>query len=110
MVAGFGLPVLVVLRLAANVDHAVNRRGSTQPLASLPGLGLGLAATHGVVPAVLRAHHQLADALGHVDQEVAILAPGLEKEDADDMLWPGMNKYHRTATGGAQTLNTEMGG
>ena len=38
------------------------------------------------------------------------LAPGLEKEDADDMLWPGMNKYHRTATGGAQTLNTEMGG
>ena len=37
------------------------------------------------------------------------LAPGLEKEDADDMLWPGMNKYHRTATGGAQAQNPETG-
>ena len=36
------------------------------------------------------------------------LAPGLEKEDADDMLWPGMNKYHR-ATGGAQAPNADMG-
>lgn len=23
------------------------------------------------------------------------LAPGVDREDADDMLWPGMNKYHR---------------
>ena len=35
------------------------------------------------------------------------LAPGVDKEDADDMLWPGMNKYHRTAS--AQMPSGEIG-
>ena len=37
------------------------------------------------------------------------LAPALDKEDADDLLWPGMNKYHRTAAS-AQAPSGEIGG
>ena len=78
-------PVVVVGRLAAHVDHAVDRRAAAQHLAARivqrtsvqAGLGLGLEA-----PVGARVAHGVEIADRDVDPEVVVAAAGLQQQDA----------------------------
>ena len=78
-------PLVVVARLAAHVDHAVDRGAAAQHLAARiveraaveAGLGLGLEAPVG---ARVADHVEVADR--DVDPEVVVLAAGLEQQHA----------------------------
>jgi hypothetical protein len=76
-------PMVEILGLAANVDHAVDRRGAAEHLAARPehatvggsGIGLGL-----VAPIDRRVGKGLAKTERNVDPAVAVLAAGLEQQ------------------------------
>ncbi len=78
--------MIVVARLAAHVDHAVDRRAAAEHAAARviegaaiqPGLGLGLEAPIGA-RIVLRI--EIADR--HMDPDVIVAAAGLEQQHAD---------------------------
>ena len=97
-------PVIEILRLPANVQEPVDRRGAAHHLAArlddLPAaelrLGLGI-----VEPVVPRIGEQLGVADRHVDPEIAILAAGLDQQHA--MLAAGRQAVCQHAPGAACT-------
>ena len=76
-------PAVVIERMAADVDHAVDRRRTPDHLAARAvdapviheRLGLGL-----VHPAVARVGHRVGKTRGHVDEQVVVEATGLEQQ------------------------------
>ena len=78
-------PFVVVSRIAAHVDHAVDRAGAAQDLASrlvhdaVVELGLGLGVEH---PVDARIVERLVVAERDVDPGIAVLGPGLEQQHA----------------------------
>ena len=79
-------PLVVVARLAAHVDHAVDRRAAAQHLAARVGEGaaveaglrLGLEAPVGASVA-----HAIEIADGNVDPDIVVAPARLEQQDAD---------------------------
>src|SRR5688572_31865146 len=72
------LPVGIVFRLTADVDHPVDGRRTAEPEPAHPDLARRLALDtrlrHGEVPGVLRVHDELRHALRHADQRAAVIA------------------------------------
>ncbi len=95
-------PVIVVGRLAAHVDHAVDRGAAAEHLAARivqraavePGIGLGLQA-----PVGARIAHGVEVADGHVDPEIAVAAAGLEQQHPVARI--GRQAVGQDAAGGA---------
>src|SRR3954471_22220668 len=73
-----------IFRLAADIDHAVDRRGAAEHLAAwpehaaIPGAGVGLGF---VAPVDRRVREGLAKAERDMDPAVAVLTAGLEQQD-----------------------------
>src|SRR5205085_4623785 len=78
-------PVVEIFGLAADIDHAVDRRGTAEHLAArpeyaaIPGAGIGLGL---VAPIDRRVGEGLAKTERDVDPAIAVLAAGLEQEHA----------------------------
>src|SRR5579863_9009691 len=78
-------PQIVIGRVAAHIDHAVDRAGAAKHLAARLihraafELGLRLAFEHPVDP---RIGEEPAVADRHMDPPITVLAAGLEEEDA----------------------------
>jgi hypothetical protein len=78
-------PFVVISRIAAHVDHAVDRAGAAQHLAArlvhdaVVELGFGLAVEH---PVDARIVERLVVAERDVDPGIAVLRPGLEQQHA----------------------------
>jgi hypothetical protein len=76
-------PMVEILGLAADIDHAVDRAGAAQHLAARPinlasaGVGLGL-----VAPVDRRVGKGLAEAKRDVDPAIGVVAARFEQQDA----------------------------
>jgi hypothetical protein len=79
-------PVIEILALATNIDHAVDRAGSTEHLAAWP---LDLAAVQllfgagGETPVEARIVDQLEDAAGNVNPQIVVAPASLEQQHSD---------------------------
>lgn len=76
-------PLVVVLRMAAHVDHAVDRARAAQHLPARPDLlspPFACVGRHRGVVGMLRVREQLAEALGHGDQGAAVLGAGFDQQ------------------------------
>ncbi|MPN16200.1 hypothetical protein SDC9_163538 [bioreactor metagenome] len=77
-------PTVEIRAITAHVDHAVNGRGATQPLATRqrnaasgrPAFGLGLMA-----PRIFWVVDHLAPARRHVDQQILVTSTAFEQQD-----------------------------
>ena len=89
-------PAVVVRRVAADPEHAVDRAGAAEHAPARPvdlpagdaGLGIG-----GVVPVDQRVVEQLQDARRHVDHRVPVLRAGLEQHDAGAVLAQAVGQH-----------------
>ena len=94
-------PMVEILGLAANIDHAVDRRRAAQHLAARPehsaigrtGVGFGL-----VAPVDARIGESLAEAQRDVNPAVRVLAAGLDQHDAGCWVF-AKSGCHRAAGG-----------
>lgn len=93
-------PAIIVGRLAAHIDHAVDRRAAAQKLAARiverttvqPGLRLGLHQPIGT-----RVAHAIEIADGNVDPVVAVTSASLQKQHAH--AWVGRQSVGQHAAG-----------
>ena len=103
------LPAVVVRRLAAHIDHAVDQRGAAHALAARHGdaaavhvvLGLG-----GEAPVVVGIDQQLGKSRGNADPGTAGLVAGLQHQHA--VLAVGAQAVGQDAAGGAAAGDDEI--
>ncbi len=103
-------PVVEVFVLAADVDHAVDRRRATEDAAARPvdravvGPGIGLGLEHPVHPLV---GERLAVAERNVDPEIGVLATRFQQDHRRRGIFAQARRHH--AAGGARADDDEIG-